>query len=84
MDANEIIAAITERVKDTANVQVVFGETVETAAGVSIIPVASVKVSGAAEAVRATGAGRRKPAKAKDAAWDLVSTSWHGRSATSN
>lgn len=46
MDANEIVAAITDRIKDTANVSVVFGDTIETAAGISIIPVASVKLSG--------------------------------------
>jgi uncharacterized spore protein YtfJ len=46
MDANEIVAAITDRVRDAANVNVVFGDIIEGPGGVSIIPVASVKVSG--------------------------------------
>ena len=45
MSPEEIISTITDRVKDTANVKVVFGEPV-TAAGVTIIPVATVKVAG--------------------------------------
>jgi uncharacterized spore protein YtfJ len=54
MDANEIVTAITERVRDAANVNVVFGDPVETAGGVTIIPVASIKVSGGG-----TGRSRR-------------------------
>ena len=45
MTPEEIISTISERVKDTANVKVVFGDPVE-AAGVTVIPVASVKVAG--------------------------------------
>jgi uncharacterized spore protein YtfJ len=58
MDAYEIVTAITERVKDTANVSVVFGDMIETAAGVSIIPVASVKISGGGGG---HGRGRKRP-----------------------
>jgi uncharacterized spore protein YtfJ len=58
MDANEIITSITERVKDAANVRVVFGEPVETTSGVTIIPVASVKVAGGGGG--GTGRGRRR------------------------
>lgn len=45
MTPEEIIKTISERVKDTANVKVVFGEPV-VSAGVTIIPVAAVKVAG--------------------------------------
>lgn len=45
MSPEEIINSITERVKDTANVKVVFGDPVESA-GVTVIPVAMVKVAG--------------------------------------
>lgn len=45
MTPEEIISMITDRVKDTANVRVVFGDPVETG-GVTIIPVATVKVAG--------------------------------------
>lgn len=58
MDANEIVAAITERVKDAANVSVVFGDIMETTGGVSVIPVASVKVSGGGGG--GTGPGKRR------------------------
>jgi uncharacterized spore protein YtfJ len=46
MDANEIITSITERVRDSANVNVVFGEPFVAEGGVTIIPVASVRLSG--------------------------------------
>jgi uncharacterized spore protein YtfJ len=46
MDTNEIISSITDKVKDTANVNVVFGDPIETPGGVTIIPVASVKLGG--------------------------------------
>ncbi len=45
MDVQTVINSVTERVKDTANVRVVFGDPVE-ARDVTIIPVAAVKVSG--------------------------------------
>lgn len=45
MTPEEIINTITERVKDTANVKVVFGDPVESG-GVTVIPVATVKVAG--------------------------------------
>ena len=45
MSPEEIINTITERVKDTANVRVVFGDPIESA-GVTVIPVASVKIAG--------------------------------------
>ncbi len=45
MSPEEIINQITERVKETANVDVVFGAAV-VSGGVTVIPVASVKVAG--------------------------------------
>lgn len=45
MKVQEVIDKVTERVKDTANVKVVFGDPIE-ARDVTIIPVASVKFSG--------------------------------------
>lgn len=45
MTPEEIISTITDRVKDTANVRVVFGDPVESG-GVTVIPVASVKIAG--------------------------------------
>jgi uncharacterized spore protein YtfJ len=45
MSPEEIINTITDRVKDTANVKVVFGDPVESS-GVTVIPVAMVKVAG--------------------------------------
>lgn len=45
MDANEIIQLISDRVKDTANVQVIFGEPI-VSGGVTIVPVASIRVAG--------------------------------------
>lgn len=65
MEANDIVAAITERVRDTANVNVVFGETVETASGISIIPVASVKVSGGGGGSRGHSRRRLEDAEAE-------------------
>jgi uncharacterized spore protein YtfJ len=46
MDANDIITSITERVRDSANVNVVFGEPFVAEGGVTIIPVASVRIGG--------------------------------------
>ena len=45
MTPEEIIGTITERVRDTANVKVVFGDPIEMS-GVTVIPVATVKVAG--------------------------------------
>lgn len=45
MTAEELMSAITDQVKDTANVRVIFGNPV-TADGVTIIPVGAVKVAG--------------------------------------
>ncbi len=45
MNVTEIINSVTERAKETANVRVVFGDPIETD-GLTIIPVASVKISG--------------------------------------
>lgn len=61
MDANEIITSITERVRDTANVRAVFGEPVETAGGVIVIPVAAVKIAGGGGG----GTGRRREGEAE-------------------
>ena len=57
METNEIISSITDKVKDTANVNVVFGDPIETG-GVTIIPVASVRVAGGGGGGRGTQ-GRR-------------------------
>ncbi|HEU4985140.1 MAG TPA: hypothetical protein VFT58_05820 [Nitrososphaera sp.] len=54
MTPKEIISSITERVKDTANVKVVFGDPVESG-GVTVIPVASVKVAGGGGGGRGRG-----------------------------
>lgn len=61
MNANEIMSIISDRVKDTANVHVVFGEPIE-AMGVVIIPVASVKVAGGGGG----GTGKEKPPQAEE------------------
>lgn len=45
MNVTEIINSVTERAKETANVRVVFGDPIETD-GLTIIPVACVKISG--------------------------------------
>lgn len=45
MTAEEIMSAITDQVKDTANVRVIFGNPV-TADGVTVIPVGAVKIAG--------------------------------------
>lgn len=55
MSPEELINTITERVKDTANVKVVFGDPVETA-GVTVIPVAMVKVAGGGGGGKGRGA----------------------------
>lgn len=52
MTAEELMSAITDQVKDTANVRVIFGNPV-TADGVTIIPVAAVKVAGGGSGGRA-------------------------------
>ena len=54
MTPDEIINTVSERVKDTANVKVVFGEPVESA-GVTVIPVATVKVAGGGGGGRGKG-----------------------------
>ncbi len=45
MDVQSVINSVTERVKDTANVRIVFGDPIESRE-VTIIPVASVIVAG--------------------------------------
>ncbi|MBL8159646.1 hypothetical protein JNJ66_04260 [Candidatus Saccharibacteria bacterium] len=55
MDAQQIIDMVSQRVRDTANVKTVFGDPIESD-GVTIIPVASVKVAGGGGG----GAGRPK------------------------
>lgn len=55
MNPEEIIGRITEQVKNTANVNVVFGDPVESA-GVTIIPVAAVKVAGGGGGGKGRGA----------------------------
>ncbi len=45
MNVTDIINSVTERAKETANVRVVFGDPIETDT-LTIIPVASVKISG--------------------------------------
>ena len=59
MDAKQLIANVTEQVEKTANVRAVFGEPVQ-ADGVTLIPVACIKVSGG-------GGGGFKPANSDDA-----------------
>lgn len=45
MDVKDIISSVTERVKETANVRVVFGDPLQ-AGELTLIPVACVKVAG--------------------------------------
>ncbi len=45
MNVTDVINSVTERAKETANVRVVFGDPIETD-GLTIIPVATVKISG--------------------------------------
>jgi uncharacterized spore protein YtfJ len=59
MDANQIVETIAERVKDAATIDVVFGDPVEAGDGLTIIPVASVKVAGGGGG--GSGAGKRTP-----------------------
>lgn len=54
MTPEEIISNITERVKDTANVKVVFGDPIESA-GVTVIPVATIRVAGGGGGGRGRG-----------------------------
>jgi uncharacterized spore protein YtfJ len=46
MDTSEVITAVTDRVRESANVKAVFGEPVDLAGGITIIPVAAVRVAG--------------------------------------
>ena len=55
MDTQAVIKNITEQVEKTANVRTVFGEPIETD-GLTLIPVACVRVSGG-------GGGGRKPSE---------------------
>lgn len=63
MSPEDIISTITDRVKDTANVKVVFGEPIS-AAGVTIIPVATVKVAGGGGGGKGRG---KQPAESAEA-----------------
>ncbi len=45
MDVKDIISSVAERIKETANVRVVFGDPI-TADNITIVPVACVKVAG--------------------------------------
>ncbi len=58
MDAKDIIASVTDKLKQTANVDVVFGSPVE-ASGLTIIPVACVRITGG-------GGGGSGPARSQD------------------
>lgn len=67
MEVKDIIASVSDRVKDTANVNVVFGTAVE-ASGLTIIPVACVKVMGG-------GGGGSGPARSQDVDDEAVTKS---------
>ena len=71
MDVKSVMNSVSERIKETANVNVVFGEPVVTG-NVTIIPVATVKLAGGggggmgqrgAYAVEADGEENRKDGK---------------------
>jgi uncharacterized spore protein YtfJ len=59
MDANDIITSITERVRDSANVNVVFGEPFVAEGGITIIPVASVRIGGGGGGGRGKSKGQQ-------------------------